>query len=85
MKKDEKFGYKRKEIDAAFEEADKEIPKISISHEKNSDAVYISRAFTFNNLLLKPINSSYVNNEESNKDYDSQLAFLEVSNSIQCN
>jgi serine/threonine protein kinase len=63
----EEFGYKGKEIKAAFEEANKEIPNISTSYEKNSDAVYTSRAFTFSNLLPKPINSSiitsYVNNE----------------------
>ncbi|RGB38151.1 kinase-like domain-containing protein [Rhizophagus diaphanus] len=41
-KKDEieKFGYKGKEIKAAFKEANKEIPNISTSYEKNSDAVY---------------------------------------------
>ncbi|CAB4438358.1 unnamed protein product [Rhizophagus irregularis] len=44
---EEKFGYKRSEIKAAFEEADKEIPNISTSYEKNSDAIYTSRAFTF--------------------------------------
>ncbi|CAB4421947.1 unnamed protein product [Rhizophagus irregularis] len=43
----EKFGYKGKEIKVAFEEADKEIPNISTSYEKNSDAIYTSRAFTF--------------------------------------
>jgi len=66
----EEFGYKGKEIKVAFEEADKEIPNISTSYEKNSDAVY--RAFTFSKLLLpKPVNSSiitsYVNGEENNK------------------
>jgi serine/threonine protein kinase len=63
----EEFGYNAKEIKTAFEEADKEIPNISTSYEKNSDAVYTSRAFTFSNLLPKPVNSSiitsYVNNE----------------------
>ena len=34
-----------------FEEADKEIPNISTSYEKNSDAVYTSRAFMFSKLL----------------------------------
>jgi hypothetical protein len=33
----EKFGYKRKEIKAAFEEAGKRNTKISTSYEKNSD------------------------------------------------
>jgi hypothetical protein len=68
---EENFGYKVKEIKVAFEEADKEIPSISTSYKKNSDAVYTSRAFTFSNLLPKPVNSSiissYVNNEESGK------------------
>ena len=68
---DEKFGYKEEEIKAAFEEADKEISNISTSYEKNSDAVYTSRAFTFSKLLPEPVNSSiitsYVNNEESSK------------------
>ncbi|RGB29610.1 hypothetical protein C1646_766420 [Rhizophagus diaphanus] len=36
----EKYGYKGNEIKATFEEADKEIPNISTSYEKNSDAVY---------------------------------------------
>ena len=31
---EKKFGYKGKEIKAAFEEADKEIPNISTSYEK---------------------------------------------------
>ncbi|CAB4380720.1 unnamed protein product [Rhizophagus irregularis] len=69
----EVFGYKGKEIKEAFEEADKEIPNISISYEKNSDAVYTSRAFAFNNLLPEPVN----------KDYDSKLIGLEIPNSIQ--
>jgi serine/threonine protein kinase len=68
---EEKFGYKKEEIKTALEEADKEIPNISTSYEKNSDAIYTSRAFTFSNLLSKPVNSSiitsYVNNEDSNK------------------
>ncbi|GET53874.1 kinase-like domain-containing protein [Rhizophagus irregularis DAOM 181602=DAOM 197198] len=42
----EEFGHKGKEINEAFEEADKEIPTISTSYEKNSNAVYTS-AFTF--------------------------------------
>ncbi|EXX78503.1 Pkh1p [Rhizophagus irregularis DAOM 197198w] len=86
-KKDEEenFGYKGEEIRAAFEEADKEIPNISTLYKKNSDAVYTSRAFTFSNLLPKPVNSSIITsyiNEENNKDCDSQLVDLEVSNSI---
>ena len=66
----EKLGYKSKEVRVAFEEA-KEISNISTSYEKNSDAVYTSRAFTFSKLLPKPVNSSiitsYVNNEENNE------------------
>ncbi|EXX53024.1 uncharacterized protein OCT59_017760 [Rhizophagus irregularis] len=84
---EEKFGYKGKEIEAMFEEADKEIPNISTSYEKNPDAIYTSRLFTFNN-LTKPINSSlitsYLDDEENNKDcQDSQLFDLEVSSSLQ--
>ena len=65
-----KFGYKGKEIKAVFEEADKEIPNISTSYDKDPDAVYTSRVFTFSN-LPKPVNSSivtsYLNEEENNK------------------
>jgi serine/threonine protein kinase len=67
---EEKFGYKGKEIKAAFEEADKEIPNISTSYEKNPDAIYTSRLLTFNN-LTKPVNSSlitsYLDDEENNE------------------
>ena len=67
----EKFGYKGKEIKSMFEEADKEIPNISISYKKDPDAIYTSRMFTFSN-LSKPVNSSivtsqYLNDEENNK------------------
>ncbi|CAB4440966.1 unnamed protein product [Rhizophagus irregularis] len=79
----EKYGYKGKEIKAAFEEADKEIPNISTSYEKNSDAVYTSRAFTFSDLLPKPVNSSIITSYVNNEVCDSQLIDLEVSNSIQ--
>ena len=67
---DEKLGYKGKEVKAVFKEADKEIPNISTSYEKDPDAIYTSRVFTFNN-LPKPINSSimssYLNDEENSK------------------
>ncbi|CAB4430460.1 unnamed protein product [Rhizophagus irregularis] len=70
-----------------FEEADKEIPNISTLYEKNPDAIYTSRLFTFSN-LTKPVNSSiitgYLNDEENNKDcQDSQLFDLEISSSLQ--
>ncbi|EXX63907.1 Cdc15p [Rhizophagus irregularis DAOM 197198w] len=83
----EKFGYKGKEIKAMFEEANKEIPNISTLYEKNPDAIYSSRLFTFSN-LTKPVNSSiitdYLNDEENNKDcQDSQLFDLEISSSLQ--
>jgi serine/threonine protein kinase len=65
---EEKYGNKGKEIREAFEEADKEIQNISTSYRKNSDAIYTSRAFTFSNLLPKPVNSpiitSYTNDDE---------------------
>ncbi|CAB5373289.1 unnamed protein product [Rhizophagus irregularis] len=79
----EKFGYKGKEIKAAFEEADKEIPNISTSYEKNSGAVFTSRAFIFSNLLSKPVNSSIITSYINNEVCDSQLIDLEVSNSLQ--
>src|SRR6266542_3123872 len=44
-----KYGYCGREIKEAFEEANKEIPNISISYKKDPDAIYISRAFTFSN------------------------------------
>ncbi|GBB89529.1 hypothetical protein RclHR1_16230002 [Rhizophagus clarus] len=82
----EEYGYKGKEVKAAFKEADKEIPNISTSYKKNPDAIYTSRLFTFNN-LTKPVNSSiitsYLDIEENNKDnQDSQLVDLEVSSSL---
>ncbi|CAB4492587.1 unnamed protein product [Rhizophagus irregularis] len=73
--KKEKFGYKGKEIRKAFEEADKEIPKILTLYEKNSDAVYTSRAFTFSNSLPKPVNSSIITSEVG----DLELNDLEIS------
>ncbi|CAB4430527.1 unnamed protein product [Rhizophagus irregularis] len=76
----EKFGYKGKEIKTMFEEADKEIPNISTLHKKNSDAIYTSRLFAFDN-LTKPVNSSiitsYLDDDENNED--SQLVDLEIS------
>src|SRR6185295_4785454 len=67
----ENFGYKGKEIVAIFEEADKEIPNISISYDKDPDTIYSSRLFIFRN-LPKPVNSSiittsYLNEEENNE------------------
>ncbi|RGB22417.1 kinase-like domain-containing protein [Rhizophagus diaphanus] len=66
---EEKFGYKGKEIKTVFEEANEEIPKISTIYEKNPDAIYTSRLFTFNN-LPKSINSSIITSylNEDNKD-----------------
>ncbi|CAB4433013.1 unnamed protein product [Rhizophagus irregularis] len=81
-KYNEKYGYKGKEVRNAFKEADKEIPNISTLCEKDPDAIYTSRAFTFK-ILSKPINSSFIAttylNEEDNKDcQDSQLIDLEI-------
>ncbi|UZO01165.1 uncharacterized protein OCT59_012269 [Rhizophagus irregularis] len=75
----EKYGYKRKEVKAVFDKADEEIPNISALHEKDPDAIYTSRAFTFKN-LSKPINSSFIATTYlDNKDcQDSQLIDLEV-------
>ncbi|UZO25579.1 uncharacterized protein OCT59_017844 [Rhizophagus irregularis] len=80
----EEFGYKRKEIKAMFEEADKEIPNISTSHKKNSGAIYTSRLFSFNN-LTKPVNSSIITSyldDDDEDNQDSQLIDLEVSSSL---
>jgi hypothetical protein len=63
----EKFGYKAKEVKVAFEEADKEIPNISTSYEKDPDAVYTSRVFTFSN-LPKSVNSSIITSQYLNDD-----------------
>jgi serine/threonine protein kinase len=82
---DNKFGYKGKEVRTAFEEADKEIPDISTSYEKNSDAIYTSRAFEFDN-LTKPVNSptiiSYLNNEENNKGIVFKIFLIRYFNFI---
>ncbi|GBC21854.2 kinase-like domain-containing protein [Rhizophagus irregularis DAOM 181602=DAOM 197198] len=81
----DKFGYKGKEIKAIFDEANEKIPNISTSYEKNPDAIYTSRVFTFSN-LPKPVDSSiitsYLNDDdEGDKDcQDSKLFDLEVSN-----
>ncbi|GES74455.1 kinase-like domain-containing protein [Rhizophagus clarus] len=64
-----------KKIKNAFEDADKEIPSISISYEKNSNAVYTSRAFKFGNLVSKPLNF----NEEGDEVHDFQLVDLDIS------
>jgi serine/threonine protein kinase len=66
---EEKFGYKGEEIKAAFEEADTEIPNISTLYEKDSNAIYTSRAFTFSNLLPKPVNVTSCINEEGIFDF----------------
>ncbi|EXX74798.1 hypothetical protein RirG_047720 [Rhizophagus irregularis DAOM 197198w] len=75
---EENFGYKGKEIKATFDEANKEIPNISTSHEKNPDAVYTSRVFTFSSNLPKPINSSIITSylDEDNKGIVLELLLL---------
>jgi serine/threonine protein kinase len=79
----EKFGYKGKEIKSMFEEADKEIPNISTSYEKDPDAIYTSKVFTFSN-LPKPINSSimtsYLNDEENSKGIALKFYHLIIRN-----
>ncbi|GBB88499.1 hypothetical protein RclHR1_15000003 [Rhizophagus clarus] len=84
-----KYGYKVEEVEAAFQEADKEIPNISISYEKDPDVIYSSRIFTFKN-LSKPINSSlvtklYLNEDDNEVCQDPQLIGLEISNSLKLN
>ncbi|PKC65878.1 kinase-like protein [Rhizophagus irregularis] len=53
------FGYKGKEVESIFKEADKEIPNISISYGRNSISTHISQIFSFND-LPNAINSSNV-------------------------
>ena len=57
---EKKYGYYGREIEEAFEKANKEISNISTSYKKNPDAMYTSTAFTFSN-LPKPANSSLMN------------------------
>ncbi|CAG8514667.1 5901_t:CDS:2 [Funneliformis mosseae] len=68
---EKRFGYYGNEIRLGFKEANKDIPNISVSYEKDPDAIYISRAFTFTN-LPKPVNSPLIapylqENEEQEK------------------
>jgi serine/threonine protein kinase len=63
----DEFGYKGKEIKAAFDESNKEIPIISTSYKKDPNAIYTSRQFTFNN-LTKPVNSSIITSYLDDKD-----------------
>ncbi|CAG8602129.1 1198_t:CDS:2 [Funneliformis mosseae] len=76
FKNDKKYGYYGREIKKAFEEADKEIVNISTSYKNNPDAIYTSRAFTFNN-LAKPTNSSLITSYLKKDDGDSQIIDLE--------
>jgi serine/threonine protein kinase len=70
----EKYGYKGEEVRAIFEEADKEIPNISTSYEKDPNAIYTSRAFTFKN-LSKPINSTFITSLYLNEDDNEGIVF----------
>jgi serine/threonine protein kinase len=74
---EEKFGYKGKEIRAMFEEADKEIPNISTSYEKNPDAIYTSRVFTFSN-LPKSVNSSIITSYLNEGEVDNKGIMLKL-------
>jgi serine/threonine protein kinase len=67
--RDDRFGYKGKEVKAAFDESDKEIPNISASYKKDPDAIYTSRLFTFNN-LTKPVNSPVITSYLDKKVYN---------------
>jgi serine/threonine protein kinase len=82
--KKNKFGNKGEDVKAIFDEADKEILNISTSYEKDSDAIYTSRVFTFSN-LPKPINSSiitsYLNDEEDSKGIIIIMTFHCIINS----
>src|SRR5205823_5299887 len=52
-KKEERLGYKKKEIKVMFDKID--ISNIPILYEKNPEAIYTSRVFKFKN-LPKPVN-----------------------------
>ncbi|GES72916.1 kinase-like domain-containing protein [Rhizophagus clarus] len=81
------FGDKEEKIQAIFEGADKKIPNILISYEKNSDAIYTSRALSFSN-LSKPINSresiSYLNSEDFHDSELVNLDYKKYSMHLQC-
>jgi serine/threonine protein kinase len=82
----EKFDHIKEELKAEFEKADREIPNISASFERDPDAIYISREITFNNSLTRPVNSSiiteYINNEESNGVFFYLTSYLFIYKSI---
>ncbi|CAB4422155.1 unnamed protein product [Rhizophagus irregularis] len=72
------YDHSGREIKAIFEEADKEIPNISTSYEKDPDAIYTSRPFTFSNLPI-PVNSFIIQEEKNEVGHqDSQLLDLDV-------
>ncbi len=79
---DEKI-YRYYETKEAFKEADKEIPNISTSYNKDPDAIYTSRAFTFRN-LPKSINSflitSYLENLEKDEGIILCIKFFNFNN-----
>jgi hypothetical protein len=54
---EEKFGYKGKEINSIFKIANNIKLENTNSYEKDPNATYISKVFTFSN-LPKPVNSS---------------------------
>ncbi|UZO26769.1 uncharacterized protein OCT59_018982 [Rhizophagus irregularis] len=83
-REEENFGYTGKEIKTIFEEADKEIPNITTSYEKDPDAIYTSREFIFSK-LSRPVNSSIISSylqeekvDEVVNTQDSQLVNLDV-------
>ncbi len=74
---DKKYGYYGKEIKEAFEEADKEIPNISTSYKRDSDAIY-SRILTFSN-LPKPTNSSLITSYlEKNENIEGIIQYIKI-------
>ncbi|GBC21735.2 kinase-like domain-containing protein [Rhizophagus irregularis DAOM 181602=DAOM 197198] len=78
----EKFGHEIEEIKLKFKKADEEIKNISTLYKNNSDAIYTSRAFKFNN-LPKPIDSTIIlsylddDNYRESIEHDSQLNNLD--------
>ncbi|CAB4484444.1 unnamed protein product [Rhizophagus irregularis] len=65
----ENFGYKGKEIKAIFKEADKEIPNISSSYEKNPDAIYIPENNKDSQLFDLEVSSSLQLKDDASNKY----------------
>ncbi|POG73972.1 kinase-like domain-containing protein [Rhizophagus irregularis DAOM 181602=DAOM 197198] len=78
-REEENFGYTGKEIKTIFEEADKEIPNITTSYEKDPDAIYTSREFIFSK-LSRPVNSSIISSYLQEEKVDEGIDLLFAMN-----